>query len=215
MGAKQKTVGGGKSVGVAGDFASQMMNWLSQGFGAVPGGQQTAGSNLGRSNPTGQVSNLTEAFQALLNGGQGMANSAQQIADIRRKSDVSDIRSRYALGGTGYGTPAASGEANFLAQYDPQVAVGIGGMQMDGISKALSLLMPMFQQQVDKGTPGAQTVMQPSGFGNVLSGLGGLVGAAAPFFGGGMGGGGGGGTFSGSPQRGNSTAMGWNGKYFT
>lgn len=181
MGAKPTTIGGGKSTGVANDFASQLQQWLSQGFGSVPGAQQTAGDNLGRSNPGGQVSNLTQAFQALFSGGNGLANSVQQVADIRRKENVGDIRSRYALGGTGYGTPAASGEARFLAEFDPAVAGQVGSIQMDGITKALSLLMPLFQQQVDKGTPQAQTVMKPSGFTDAISTIGQVAGIAAPF----------------------------------
>lgn len=181
MGAKPTTIGGGKSTGVAGDWASMLQNWLSGGFGSVPGGQQTAGSNLGRSNPQGQVSNLTEAFSALLNGGAGMANSMQQVADVRRKENVADIRSRYALGGTGYGTPAASGEARFLAEFDPTVAMNAGQLQMDGISRALQMILPLFQQQAQLGTPQAQTVMKPSGFSNALSTIGQVAGIAAPF----------------------------------
>lgn len=212
MGAKPTTIGGGKSTGVASGFADMLNTWMHQGFGAVPGGQQTAGDNLGRANPQGQVSNLTQAFQALLNNGSGMANSAQSIYDIQRKRAVGDIRSRYALGGTGYGTPAAAGEAAYTSMADPQFALGAGQMQMDGISKVLQLLLPMFQQQVDKGTPQATTVMKPSFGGQLLSGLGSLAGAAAPFFGGGGMGGmvasmAGGGGMSAAPAMGNLASM--------
>lgn len=210
MGAKPTTIGGGKSVGVANDFATQLQQWLSGGFGSVPGAQQTAGDNLGRSDPQGQVSNLSQAFAALLNGGGGMANSVQQVADIRRKENVNDIRSRYALGGTGYGTPAASGEARFLAEFDPAVAGQVGQIQMDGITKALSMLLPLYQQQAGLGTPQAQTVMKPSGFSQALSTIGQIgsiaapfIPGAAPFAAGAKALGGGGGGIPAAPQMGN------------
>lgn len=161
------------------------MQGLQGGFNF--GGQQTAGDNLGRANPIGDTMNIGNAIATLLSGGSNLTNNAMQIADIRRKENVADLRSRYALGGVGYGTPAASGEARFLAEYDPQVATQIGGMQLDSIAKALGFVMPLYSQAFGLGTPQAQTVMKKSGFMNALDTGIGIAKTAAPFFAPGLG----------------------------
>lgn len=191
MGAKPTTIGGGSATGVSDEWAKMLMTGLSQGFGtgAMPGaqgsGQTTAGDAMSRANPTGSTMNIAQAIGNLLNNGDSMANGAMSIANNRRQENVADLRSRYALGGTGYGTPAASAEARFLGEFDPQVATQIGQMRMDNITKALSLIIPGYMQSQQIGTPQAQTVMKPSGFTNFISGLGQVAGVAAQFFPGG------------------------------
>lgn len=190
MGAKESTVGGGSARGVSSNI-SDLLNQGLTGGGYSDGRQQGAMDNWGRSDPMSNTMDIRGAIAQLLSGGAGMANGAQAIAANRREENVGDIRSRYALGGTGYGTPAAVGEARFLGEFDPQVAAQVGGMQLDSMSKGLGFLFPLLQQAYGLGTPQAQTVMKKGFLGNAIDAIGGLAGAAAPFFGGGFGGSGG------------------------
>lgn len=179
MGAKPTTIGGGSARGVSDALSGLLMNGLQGGFNF--GSQQTAGQNLGRANPLGDTLSIGNALSTLLSGGSNLANSAMAIADRRRTQNVADLRARYALGGTGYGTPASSAEANFRAEYDPQVATQIGGMQLDYISRALSHILPLYSQAYGLGTPQAQTVMKKSGFMNALDTGIGIAKGVAPF----------------------------------
>lgn len=182
MGAKPTTIGGGSARGVS-DNISNLLNAALNGGG----GQQTAATNTMRANPVGQTMDIRQALSTLFQGGSNLVDSAQSIAANRRTEDVGDLRSRYALGGVGYGTPAAVGEAKFLGEFDPQVALGIGNMQLDSITKALGFLSPLLQQAYGLGTPQAQTVMKKGFLGNALDAISGVAGAAAPFLAPGLG----------------------------
>lgn len=179
MGAKPTTIGGGAATGVANDFAGMLHQALSGGFNTAGSGAAAAGA--AGANPVGDTMNIGDALGQLMSGGQGLANSALAIGNNRREENVADLRSRYSMGGTGYGTPAAVGEARFLGEFDPQLAGQVGGLQMDGITKALGFLFPGLMQSQQLGTPQAQTVMKKGFLGNALGAITGLAGAAAPF----------------------------------
>lgn len=188
MGASPQTIGGGSARGVSDQLSQFLMMGLQGGFNLPQFGQTTPGDALNRSNPVRSTMNFGDAIGTLLQGG-GFENDALSIAANRREENVGNIRSRYALGGTGYGTPAAVGEARFLGEFDPQVATQVGGMRLDSIGKALSFMLPLYQQAYGLGTPQAQTVMKPGFLSEALGTVTGLAGAAAPFFAPGLGGG--------------------------
>lgn len=178
LGTSTKTVGGGAAAPVASDFGSFLQSLLQ------PAGMQTTGGTaLARSNPVGQTGDLASAFHQLLSGGAGVAGGINDILQQQKTTDIANLRERYSMGGTGYGTPAATAESRYLGTFTPQAAVQVGQAQNENIARALGLIMPAFQQAFGLGTPQAQTIQQKGFGGQLLSGITGLAGAAAPFFG--------------------------------
>src|SRR5207245_9212550 len=104
--------------------------------------------------------------------------------------DISNLRARYSMGGTGAGTPSAYAESMYRAQAAPQAAVQIGNLQR-------SFLEPLMQAMyglTNRGTPQATSMVSPNSFMQVMSMLPGLAQGASSIrraFPGGGGGGGG------------------------
>lgn len=162
MGVDTKEVGGGSAKPVADDFGKMLLQGLQSGFGAVPG---SSGANGG----------LGGYLQMLLSG-QGAQGAITQ-AEIAKNKAIGDLHERYSMGGTGFGTPAASAEASYRAQVDPQIA----NIHSQNVMQALSQILPFYGQAFGLGTPQAQMVQTPSFGANLLGGVTSLAGAAAPF----------------------------------
>ena len=162
MGVNTKEVGGGGSKAVAEEFSKMLLQGLQSGFGAVPG-QGGAQGGLG-------------GYLQMLLSGQGAQGAITQ-ANLAKDRAIGDLRERFSLGGTGFGTPAASAEAQYRANVDPQIA----NIQSDNVLKALSQILPFYSQAVGIGTPQAQMVQTPSAGASILGGVTSLAGAAAPF----------------------------------
>jgi hypothetical protein len=162
MGVNTKEMGGGSAKPVANEFGKMLLQGLQGGFGAVPG-QAGASGGLG-------------GYLQMLLSGQGAQGAVTQ-AEIAKKKAIGDLRERYSLGGTGYGTPTATAEAQYRANVDPQIA----NIQSQNIAQALSMILPAYQQAFGLGTPQAQLVQTPSFGANLIGGVTSLAGAAAPF----------------------------------
>jgi len=161
MAPQPKTIGGGPAKALAGD-------WV----GALQG---TIGDKNGMD---GIIGTLNQYLNADFNDPNSTA--LMKLGAFQREKGVNDIRARYSLGGTGYGTPASSAEAEYTAMFDPSLVNAVG-TQKSTIALNLAQLI---SQLAGKGIPQAETVLQPSGFGQAVTGLTSLAGAAAPFFGG-------------------------------
>jgi hypothetical protein len=165
MGMDTKQVGGGNATHVSDEFSNFLLRGLTTGHF---GGQGTAGTAM-------QGTDMGSIMDNLLSG--GAAGPARSLMDKQMTSTIGDMRSRYSMGGTGYGTPGAVGEAQYRSQADPQYAM----LGQDYQLKALSMLFPMIQQMIGIGTPQAQMIQTPSMGMNIFNGMTGLAGAAAPF----------------------------------
>lgn len=175
MGMKYSTQGG-SGTGFGQDFASFLMGGLNGNFGGSGGSQNTG---IG-----GFLNNV-------LGGGAGTLGGAmQQMLQTQQTNDINSIRSRYGVGGgTGFGTPAAYGEATYRAQAAPQITSAIGNLQMN----ALNSILPMMSGMASRDIPQAQTVGQQNPWVQAAGVLAPLAGGAinAGLFGGGLGGSGG------------------------
>jgi len=172
MGSKVSTVGGGAATGLGTDFVHWLMNGLNTGsFGA--GGP--AGSSA-----VGQTQGMTGVINDILSGGAGKVGGAlQTLINRQNTQNVNDLRSRYgAFGGTGFGTPAAFAESQYRAQEPAQTTSAIGNLQLSALQPLLSSIFGLSQ----KGIPQAETMVQPSGFGQFLQGLGSVAGPIASMF---------------------------------
>jgi hypothetical protein len=181
MGAKPETIGGGSARGVSDQFSGLLSQALNGGFNTQQYGQSTGMDNFGRANPMKSTMNIGDALGALISGGGTMANNYGALSAQAREKEMGDLQSQFSLGGTGFGTPSAVGQARFAAQFDPQTAMNQSQLQTEGITKALSFLFPSLQQAYGLGTPQAETVMKPSGFTNFMSGLNQVAGVASQF----------------------------------
>lgn len=178
MGVKTEQVGGGGATAVSNEFSNMLLQGLQGGFGAVPGWQNGPTDAYGRGGGNASVANvLGMLFSG--NGANGLITQAEQA----KTRSIGDMRERFSIGGSGYGTPASSAEAQYRAQVDPQIA----SIYSQQVMQALSQILPMYGQQAQLGTPQAQIVQTPSFGANLLSGITGLAGAAAPFFAPGLG----------------------------
>lgn len=182
MGAKTERVGGGAAAPLSDDFIGFLHQGLQGGFNYAPqqfGGQTTPGNAMSRANPFQSTVNFGDLIGQYLSGND-MASTASATA-FRQQSgeDTKNIQQQFALGGTGFGTPASTGVANYLAKATPAFAAQQGAQQQQMLQNLLGLYSNFSQL----GTPQAQTVQKPSDFSNIMSGVSGLAGAAAPFFG--------------------------------
>ena len=140
---KYKTQGG-SGTGLGQNFA----NWLQQGLlGGGFGGNQGGASGI---------------LNDILGGGAGnLGGALSSILKTQQTNDVNSIRSRYgASGGTGFGTPAAYGEATYRTQAAPQIASAVGNLQMN----ALNSILPLIARIAGKDIPQASTVGEQNPF---------------------------------------------------
>lgn len=142
MGYKSKTVGG-TGTGIGTDFAQFLQNGLNGQFGS--GGN---GANEG----------IGGLLNSILGQGAGTLGTAlSSILQTQQKNDVASLRSRYgAAGGTGFGTPAAYGEATYRAQAAPQITSAIGNLQLN----ALGSILPAIAGIAGKDIPQASTMVE-------------------------------------------------------
>lgn len=161
MGAHEQTVGGGSAKGLGKDVIS----WLA---GGLNNGQFGGGAIDATRGITGIINQFTNADFTDPN-----STALMKLANFQRMQGVNDMRSRYSLGGTGYGTPAASGEALYGAQFDNQLIANLGQQKMNVALQLLNIMAGLGS----KGIPQAQTVMQPGFLDSALGTLTGVAGA--------------------------------------
>lgn len=189
-----QTVGGGPATGLANEFTQ----WLSQGLATGIFGGPSPGAAVSGANPVAGVQALTQRLTGgappkipgspttgpsgivndILSGGAGkIGGSLQQILAQQQGTDVANLRSRYSMGGTGTGSPAAFAESLYRSQAAPQAAMQIGQLQLS----ALLPLLNMIAQLSGRGIPQASTVVGPSDFSQITGGLAGLAEGAGAF----------------------------------
>lgn len=123
---------------------------------------------------------IGDALTRLLSGDleNPLNNSINQAIQTQRSDDIDELRARYNMQGLTYSTPAAYGESEYLARSAPNLLNALGGQQI----QALSMILPQLMGLTQMGTPQAQIIQEPSTFQNIVGGITGLAGAAAPFF---------------------------------
>lgn len=157
MGGGQKTIGGS---GGARKLGKNYIDWLGGGLDDV--GLVGAGGQRGLAGLINQY--LTPDFN------DPQSTALMTLANQRKQSNIDDLRSRYNLAGTGYGTPASSAEANFRAEFDPQLITQLGNQKLQVAMNLLGLINGV----AGRGISQAQTVQTP-GFGSeLLAGVSGL-----------------------------------------
>lgn len=182
MGAKTKEVGGGPAVGLGQDI----INFLQQGLstGTFGGGASAAAFN--GANPMTSTQGIAGFLNDILSGGAGnVGGSMQSMIQKDADRNAQAMRARYSMGGTGFGTPAAYGEAMLRSETGPKMATAVGGLQLQTVLPLLQMIM----QMGSKGITQRQTVAEPNPW---MQGLGMLMqgaGAALPMFAGMPGGG--------------------------
>jgi hypothetical protein len=163
MGGNTSVVGGTPNAGLPADFSNFLRSLI---------GGNTAGGD--------QMSSIGNAIRSMLSMDiNDPANANLNTAlNQQKEKDIGDINARFNLSGLSYSTPAAVGNADYLASSAPNIMNAMGARQM----QALSLLFPALGNLTQLGTPQAQVVSKPSTFQDIMGGLTGLTGAALPFF---------------------------------
>jgi hypothetical protein len=153
------------------------LNMMRAGTGGVPSG---VGGVKAPRGPAGANSSagLTGIINDILSGGAGnIGGSLQKILATQQLGDVTNLRSRYSMGGTGTGSPSAYAESLYRANAAPQAAMQIGQLQMSALMPLLQLIAGIS----GRGIPQASTTVGPSPFSQVVGGLGGLAESAGGF----------------------------------
>jgi hypothetical protein len=202
-----KTVGGGAATGLSDDFVNWLKSGLNTGlFGGPSPGGAVAGADpyaatrtkmteaaAGKGRLPGAIANtwlqghplaapgadsskgISSILNDILSGGAGnLGGALQKILATQQAGDVGNLRSRYSMGGTGAGTPAAYAESLYRANAAPQASMQIGQLQLQTLLPLLQAMMGLSE----KGIPQASTLVEPSMFSQITSGLAGLASGA-------------------------------------
>jgi hypothetical protein len=195
MGAKTKTVGGGRAKPVADNFNNFLLEGLQSGqFKGMMDGLFSGGDNP-----------LTNISPIDLNDPQ--FGAAQNLFDRSNKSNIADLRSRFgAAGGAPRGSAAMTAEAGYRNEATSRNVLDMANIgnsireqnradraitsqeKQFGQNQQMQILAQIFNslnQSNQIGTARAETVQQPSDFSQVMGAVSGLAPyIAAPFTGG-------------------------------
>lgn len=190
MGTNYKEVGGGPATGLADSLVQLLQSGLSGNFSTGGGGTRSGGPDgfggqpsatdrFAQADPMGRTQGVMGWLNDILAGGAGkLGGSINDLFQKQTTRDVGDIRARYgASGGMSLGTPGATAEALYRSDAAPKGALAIGNLQS-------SILMPLLQMAMGlagKGISQRSTVASPSVGSQILSTVGQVAGAAAPF----------------------------------
>ena len=156
--------GGGAATPVAGDFASFLQNFLSQG------------GPLSR-DPTQQTTGIMQALNELIAGPdvRGQQSAIQQTIQQSRGREAADLRERFTSGGGSRGTPSAVAEALFRSETTPKIATAVGDLDLRANQQRIQALMSFLQLLggfAGRGVPQARTdlIVKPGAFDFITGG---------------------------------------------
>jgi len=166
MGVKTEVQGGGKAKGVGKDFLAMIGEMINSSAGAG----------------AGDVGGVRGALSALLAGpNQGGLDSIRSIQEKQKAEDLASLRAQFGTNTSSRGTPAAAAMSTYLSNRSPQDTLTETDYMDKNRITALQLLLPLFSQAVNIGTPQAQLVQKPTLGQNLLGAATGISTAASQF----------------------------------
>jgi len=166
MGAKASTVGGGPATGLSKEWVDFLSSGLTTGHFGNPG-QAFAGAD-----PMGSTTGFAGVLNDVLSSGGGKFGGALgELIANRQKSDIGDLRARFGITGSAFGTPGAYAESSYRAKVAPEIATQVGQLQLSALEPLLQMIMGTSM----RGIPQAETVVSQNPWLSGITALGGLL----------------------------------------